>query len=142
MYILDTDHLSVLDRGGVAAQILSQRLSQVDSRQVVTTIISYEEQMRGWLDYGTKNQAVERQVEAYKLLKRQLMNYCGIPVLEFDQSAVQTFQRLRKTYPRLGAMDLKIAAIGLETQSIVLTRNQRDFGKIEGLLIEDWTIVG
>jgi tRNA(fMet)-specific endonuclease VapC len=142
MYILDTDHLSVLDRGGVAAQILSQRLSQVDSRQVVTTIISYEEQMRGWLDYGTKNQAVERQVEAYKLLKRQLMNYCGIPVLEFDQPAVQTFQRLRKTYPRLGAMDLKIAAIGLETQSIVLTRNRRDFGKIEGLVIEDWTIVG
>jgi tRNA(fMet)-specific endonuclease VapC len=141
MYILDTDHLSVLDRGGVAAQILAQRLSQVDSRQVVTTIISYEEQMRGWLDYGTKNQTVERQVEAYKLLKRQLMNYCGIPVLEFDQTAVQTFQRLRKTYPRLGAMDLKIAAIGLETQSIVLTRNQRDFGKIEGLLIEDWTLV-
>jgi hypothetical protein len=35
-----------------------------------------------------------------------------------------------------------IGAIGLETQSIVLTRNQRDFGKIEGLLIEDWTIVG
>jgi tRNA(fMet)-specific endonuclease VapC len=142
MYILDTDHLSVLDRGGVAAQILSQRLSQVDSRQVVTTIISYEEQMRGWLDYGTENQTVERQVEAYKLLKRQLMNYCGIPVLEFDQSAVQIFQRLRKTYPRLGAMDLKIAAIGLETQSIVLTQNQRDFGKIEGLLVEDWTIVG
>jgi tRNA(fMet)-specific endonuclease VapC len=108
----------------------------------VTTIISYEEQMRGWLGYGTKNQTVERQVEAYKLLKRQLMNYCGIPVLEFDQPAVQTFQRLRKTYPRFGAMDLKIAAIGLETQSIVLTRNRRDFGKIEGLLIEDWTIVG
>jgi tRNA(fMet)-specific endonuclease VapC len=55
---------------------------------------------------------------------------------------VQTFQRLRKTYPRLGAMDLKIAAIGLETQSIVLTRNRRDFGKLEGLVIEDWTIVG
>jgi tRNA(fMet)-specific endonuclease VapC len=142
MYILDTDHLSVLDRGGVVAQNLGHRLAQIDSRQVVTTIISYEEQMRGWLDYAAKNQTVERQVEAYQQLKRQLTNYYGIPVLEFDPPAAQEFQRLKKTYPRLGAMDLKIAAIGLATQSIVLTRNQRDFGRIEGLLIEDWTIVG
>jgi tRNA(fMet)-specific endonuclease VapC len=39
MYILDTDHLSVLDRGGVKAQSLLQRLAGVDPRQVATTII-------------------------------------------------------------------------------------------------------
>lgn len=113
MYILDTDHLSVLDRGGVNAQRLLQRLASVSSRQVAASIISYEEQMRGWLSYIAKAQTIEQQVETYKQLKRQLANYCTIPVLEFDEKAAQEFQRLRKEYPRLGTMDLKIASVAL-----------------------------
>jgi tRNA(fMet)-specific endonuclease VapC len=138
MYILDTDHLSVLERGGVGAQRLFQRLASIDSTQVATSIISYEEQMRGWLSYAAKSQTIEQQVEAYKQLKRQLMNYCAIPILDFDQEAALEFQRLKKLYPRLGTMDLKIASIALANQAIVLTRNNRDFGQILGLFIEDW----
>ncbi len=139
MYILDTDHLSVLDRGGNNAQPLLQRLANINPTQVAVSIISYEEQMRGWLSYIAKTQAVEQQVEAYRHLKRQLANYCTIQVLEFDESAVQEFQRLRKTYPRLGTMDLKIASIVLVNQAVLLTRNSADFGQIAGLFIEDWT---
>jgi tRNA(fMet)-specific endonuclease VapC len=51
MYIFDTDHLSVLERGGTNAQRLKQRLASVNSTQVAVSIISYEEQMRGWLSY-------------------------------------------------------------------------------------------
>jgi tRNA(fMet)-specific endonuclease VapC len=65
MYILDTDHLSILDRGGVVAQVLLRRLARVPPQQVVTTIISYEEQMRGWLNYATKRQTMAQQIEAY-----------------------------------------------------------------------------
>ena len=54
MYILDTDHLSVLDRGGVNAQRLIQKLASVSSAEVAASIISYEEQMRGWLSYIAK----------------------------------------------------------------------------------------
>lgn len=139
MYILDTDRISVLDRGGLAAQNLLQRLANINPSQVATSIISYEEQMRGWLSYGAKAKTVEQQVEAYKQLKRQLMNYCVIPILDFDGEAAQEFQRLRNLYPRLGAMDLKIAAVALVNQAVVLTRNSRDFGQIGGLFIEDWT---
>jgi tRNA(fMet)-specific endonuclease VapC len=74
MYILDTDHLSVIDREGVNAQSLLQRLAGIDPTQVATSIISYEEQMRGWLSYTARAQTVEKQVEAYKQLKRQLTN--------------------------------------------------------------------
>ncbi len=59
MYILDTDHLSVLDRGGVPAQRLLQRLANINPTQVATSIISYEEQMRGWLSYGAKVKTIE-----------------------------------------------------------------------------------
>jgi tRNA(fMet)-specific endonuclease VapC len=139
MYILDTDHLSVLDRGGVNAQRLLQRLASVSPTQVAASIISYEEQMRGWLSYIAKAQTIEQQVEPYKQLKRQLANYCAIPVLEFDEQAAQEFQRLRKEYPRLGTMDLKIASVALVNRAVLLTRNSADFGQISDLSIEDWT---
>ncbi|AFY32351.1 type II toxin-antitoxin system VapC family toxin [Calothrix sp. PCC 7507] len=139
MYILDTDHLSVLDRGGANAQRLLQRLASLSSSQVATSIISYEEQMRGWLSYIAKAQSIEQQVETYKQLKRQLANYCAIPVLEFDEQATQEFQRLRKEYPRLGTMDLKIASLALVNRAVLLTRKSADFGQIAGLFIEDWT---
>jgi tRNA(fMet)-specific endonuclease VapC len=139
MYILDTDHLSVLDRGGAKSQRLVERLANVSSSQVVTSIISYEEQMRGWLSYVAKSQSLQQQVEAYKQLKRQLTNYCAIPILEFDEQATQEFQRLRKIYPRIGTMDLKIASVTLANKAVLLTRNSSDFGQIADLSIEDWT---
>ena len=140
MYILDTDHLSILERKGANTQPLLQRMRAIDPAQISTTIISYEEQMRGWLSYIAKAQTEDKQVEAYKQLKNQLMNYCAIPVIEFDLNAVREFNYLRKTYPRLGKMDLEIAAITIVNRSILLTRNSLDFGQIAGLSIEDWKI--
>jgi tRNA(fMet)-specific endonuclease VapC len=138
MYILDTDHLSVIDRGGEQAKGLLQRLASIDPTQVATSIISYEEQMRGWLSYIAKAQTLEKQVEAYKELKRQLNNYCIIPVVEFDDRAAQEFQRIKKLYPRLGTMDLKIASIVLVNRAVLLTRNSSDFGCIADLPVESW----
>jgi tRNA(fMet)-specific endonuclease VapC len=95
--------------------------------------------MRGWLSYAAKAQSIEQQVEAYKQLKRQLINYCVIPILDFDREAVQEFQRLKKLYPRLGAMDLKIPSVALVNPAVLLTKNSHDFGQIGGLFIENWT---
>ncbi|NJL86093.1 MAG: type II toxin-antitoxin system VapC family toxin [Leptolyngbyaceae cyanobacterium SM1_1_3] len=139
MYIFDTDHLSVLERGGTNAERLRKRLESIDSTQISVSIISYEEQMRGWLSYVNKVKNIEQQVEAYKRLKQQLKNYCMIPILEFDQQAAQEFQRLKKAYRQLGSMDLKIASVALVNKAVLLTRNSADFEKISGLSIEDWT---
>jgi tRNA(fMet)-specific endonuclease VapC len=139
MYILDTDHLSIMDRGGVGADNLRNRLGMIDPRQVATSIISYEEQMRGWLSYAAKAQTVEKQVLAYKELRRQLTNFCAIPIVEFDESAAEEFKNLKKLYPRLGTMDLKIAGVVLVNRAVLLTRNSADFGQIRGLQVEDWT---
>lgn len=66
---------------------------------------------------------------------------------KFDKSAIAPFsrtaalehQQLRKAYPRIGNMDLKIAAIALTNNAILLTRNNSDFGQILELRTEDWT---
>ena len=139
MYILDTDHLSVLDRGGINAQRLLTRLAKVNPNQISATIISYEEQTRGWLSHISKARNLEAQVEIYKQLKRQINNYCTIPIIDFDIDAANEFQRIRKLYPRLGTMDLKIAAIAISKEATLLTRNLSDFQNIVGLKFEDWT---
>jgi tRNA(fMet)-specific endonuclease VapC len=48
MYLLDTDHLSLLQRQGNSAQSLIQRL-QLNMSPIAATVISYEEQTRGWM---------------------------------------------------------------------------------------------
>ncbi len=36
-------------------------------------------------------------------------------------------------------MDLRIASIALTTDSTLVSRNLRDFKKVPGLVVEDWT---
>lgn len=139
MFILDTNHLTILYRGGDPSKKLRQRLNSVASDQVVTSIISYEEQTRGWLSSFGQAKAIERQVKIYKSLKKHLVSYCEIPVLDFDEKAAQEFNRLRKLHQRTGTADLKIASIALVKRATVLTQNTRDFEKVAGLSVEDWS---
>jgi tRNA(fMet)-specific endonuclease VapC len=50
MIVLDTDHLTLLERGRDAgSQILQDRLNRLDTQSRATTIVTYEEQTRGWM---------------------------------------------------------------------------------------------
>ncbi len=140
MYILDTDHLTILQRGGQLAQQLKYKLADLDPNQVFTTIITYEEQTRGWLSYIAKQSSIDSQVIAYQELEKHLNNYRSIPVIGYTQDSALKFQELRKIYKKLGTMDLKIASICITHQALLLTRNLKDFGQILELNAEDWTI--
>ena len=140
MVVLDTDHMTLIewsDRRGSAR--LRARLGALLPAEVATTVISYEEQMRGWMAYLARTRSVVEQMEAYRRLHRQLQNYCRIPVLTFDEHAATTFQRLRRARIRIGTMDMKIAAIVLSCNATLLSRNLADFRQVPGLRVEDWT---
>lgn len=140
MVILDTDHMSLLEwAGSPPTQKLESRLRQVSSDEICTTVISYEEQLRGWMGMLAKATKLKNQIEVYGRLESQLTNYCRLSVLTFDESAAVEFARLKKERPGLGTMDLKIAAIALAKNATLLSRNRRDFGQIAGLKLEDWT---
>lgn len=140
MYLLDTDHMSLLERSGPEGARIRERLRSVPLDDVATTVISYEEQMRGWLSRIARATKSERQLAVYRELKKQLRNYCDIAVVDYDASAIAEYERLKKTRIRLGTMDLKIAAIALANNSILLTRNLSDFQKVPDLRAEDWSI--
>jgi tRNA(fMet)-specific endonuclease VapC len=139
MFLLDTDHITLMDRGGQEGQNILARLAALSADQVTASIISYEEQMRGWLAAINSMRAVDRQIEGYQRLERTLEFYCSMALLPFDAKAAEQFQRLWLTRIRIGTMDLKIAAIALANNRTLLSRNISDFGKVPGLHVEDWS---
>jgi tRNA(fMet)-specific endonuclease VapC len=140
MVILDTDHVTILEKGsGEEYDRLQARLRQVPSSSRWSTIISFEEQSRGWLAYVARARTPVQQIDAYRKLKGHLDSYCAIQVLEFDDRAAAEFQRLRQFRLRVGTMDLRIAAIVLANKATLVSRNIIDFRKIPDLKVEDWT---
>jgi tRNA(fMet)-specific endonuclease VapC len=139
MIVLDTDHLSCLEWGSEESARLRDRLAEAHDRSVVVSIISYEEQMRGWMALLGKAPDVIKQVDAYSRLKKHLQLYCSVPLIDFSKKAAEKFPDLRRQKIRIGSMDLKIAASCLCEDALLLTRNTIDYSKVPGLRFEDWT---
>ena len=65
MIVLDTDLITILQRGsGEDHRHLSRRIRQRAAEGITTTIITYEEQMRGWLAVVAKARTMPHQVES------------------------------------------------------------------------------
>lgn len=142
MYILDTDHISLLESASSSpeAQRLRFRINKLKGPERITTIITFEEQVRGWMSFLAQARSLAQQVAAYGRLKGVLDRYLKITVLEFDVGAAAEFERLQRLRLRIGTMDLKIAAIALAHNATVLTRNLKDFSRVPDLRVEDWTL--
>jgi tRNA(fMet)-specific endonuclease VapC len=63
-----------------------------------------------------------------------------VNVLPVDPTALQPFLVLKSMPVRIGTNDLRIAATALANQAILATCNQRDFGQVPGLTVENWAI--
>ena len=50
------------------------------------------------------------------------------------------YEELRRQKIRVGTQDLRIAAIVLSVDGLLVTRNQCDFAQVPGLVLQDWTI--
>ncbi len=139
-WLLDTDHLTILERGGSTALPLQIRLGELPANEFGTTIISYEEQMCGWLAHVSKAKTPQKTVEAYALLQDHIETFRDAPILAYGDLAATEFERLRQARIGIGTSDLRIAAICLARDATLLTRNLRDFNRIPGLRAEDWSV--
>ena len=96
--------------------------------------------MRGWLERAARTQTGEGYVRVYESLANNLTLYCGMTLLPFESRAAVWFDNWKAAKMKVGTQDLKIAAIAMANDAVVLTRNTRHFGKVPGLRVEDWTI--
>ena len=139
-YLLDTDHITVLQQPfGSDYVTLSARLSQHAQTDFALSVVSFHEQLLGAHTVIAQARAATSIVRGYTLLREILDAYLFAPVLPFDAAASARFEFLKKQRIRVATMDLRIASIAQTRGLVLLTRNAVDFGKIPGLIFEDWT---
>jgi tRNA(fMet)-specific endonuclease VapC len=70
LYVLDTDHLVILERKTKSVYgILVSRLQQEHPANVCVSIVSFHEQMQGWLALLNRARTAAQTVLAYRKLE-------------------------------------------------------------------------
>jgi tRNA(fMet)-specific endonuclease VapC len=134
--ILDTDVLTLYQRGD--AEVV-RRLQARSLPQLAVTIISVEEELTGWYTRLRRARKRDQLAAVYQRLTTAVRFLARFQILSFAEPAIVRFEHLRVTYRRLGKNDLRIAAIALEENAVLATKNVRDFKQIKGLQLEDWS---
>ena len=131
-YLLDTNILSNLiknPQGVVARTIVS--LPAEDRDALATSIVVAAELRYGAAKKGSRKltDRVERLLEA-------------IDVLPLEADADRRYATIRMELERagkiIGGNDLLIAAHALSLGAVLVSDNVREFGKIKGLIVENW----
>lgn len=137
MFILDTNHLRELINGTYLGERLRLRIKTAGT-EVLTSVISADESLRGWLALIAKADTPEKESIAYSRLNETIDILSDLVRLPYDLDAAARFQNFRKAGLRTGSKDLKIACIALEHDATVLTRNTGDFAVVPGLKVANW----
>jgi tRNA(fMet)-specific endonuclease VapC len=136
-YILDTDTLSLLQQGHSR---VSQQCGARPTGDLAITVISVEEQLSGWYTALRKARRPDHLAQVYARLASTVQFLAQWTILPFTTSAIARSQHLFGLRLNVRRMDLRIAAIVLEHGGTLATRNTRDFGRVPGLVLEDWSI--
>ena len=141
IFVLDTDIRSLLGhQDSPEAPRIRRHIAELPPQDlVVTTIINYEEQMRGWMAALSRAKSRKSEVAIYTRLIQHLRTFQRINVLSYDDRAAAIASALRTQHRSMGAMDLKIASIVRAHNATLVTRNIADFRKVSDLRMEDWT---
>jgi tRNA(fMet)-specific endonuclease VapC len=131
MYCFDTDVLSAVLKRDPPMHLI-RRLSHVPATEQFTTSITL-----GELLYGT----ARRGSSELEVRVRELITGAAA-ILPFDSPAAETYgplrARLEREGQRLDEPDLRIASIVLSRDMTLVTGNVRHFGRVPGLLLENW----
>src|SRR6267378_2373000 len=119
-FVFDTDHLTLFHH---KHSKLMQHLAAQSAGAVAITPVSMEETLRGRLAVLRRGLVGVNHVRAYANLVASVELFHLFPIVDFDVASEAEFQLLRTARLRVGAQDLKIAAIALTNRLTVLTRN-------------------
>ncbi len=136
-YLIDTDHLTLLEMGDA---IIAQNVARRSPQEIAIAIVTVEETLRGRLALLARASTGLLRVRRYQELRESIHLLGALQILDYCDSAEARFLSLRGIKPQIGSQDLKIASIALAHSLVVVTRNRRDFGRVPGLSIEDGSI--
>ena len=129
MILLDTNTLIYYLKG---LDAVVRRLQSASPREVaIPSVVAYE------VEYGTlKSGAARRRSVVAGLL-------AGLTEVPFDHDAAREAARIRLELERQGAiigpMDLLIAGTAASRGAVLATSNTKEFARVAGLRLADWT---
>ena len=77
--------------------------------------------------------------KVYDRLTAAVRSLSRVPIVSVSEAAIRRAKALQAAKLNVRKMDLCIAAIALELDATVVTCNVRDFKRVPGLKIEDWS---
>ena len=120
MILLDTDHLSVLtDRRAAGHAALVRRL-ELAQEPLAIPIVAVEEQCKGWLAKLNRTRDIHQQIAPYRRLADLFDFLAEWDIISLSESAADLFAQFRRQKLRVGSLDLKIAAITLAENTLLL----------------------
>ena len=116
---------------------------EANAKNIAVTIVTAEELIRGRFNVirqASEPSQTDKLILAYTKLWDTLEDLKILNILKFDGDAGTIYKEFFRQRIRLGTQDLRIAAIVLANNAILVTRNNRDFSQVPDLVQEDWTI--
>ena len=108
LVLMDTDHVSILQmRSQPFCDRLEARLAQHAPDQIAISIVSFQENVEGWLAWIKRARTDAQIVEGYRRLGSILHDYREASVLPFNKEAQALFVSLRKHHRRVKTLDLQ-----------------------------------
>lgn len=119
---------------------LSRGLARTTIRKFHLSVVSIQEQMRGWLGRFKKLNTTSKLADWNdRFVNRIFPVWKKYPMLAFPEPAILRFEHLRSLRLNIGLMDLRLAATALENGLTMVTRNVSDFRPVPGLTVDDWS---
>ena len=136
-FVLDTDMLSLYQRNH--PQVLAAIDNHVTDQLCLSTI-TLEEQIGGWSALARSAKSPQADEHAAMLLAAIVVSWNRFAIVPMTIVARTQFDLLVSAKLNVKHNDLRIAASAMQLGATVVTRNRRDFARVAGLLIEDWSI--
>jgi tRNA(fMet)-specific endonuclease VapC len=128
--MLDTDICTYIIKH--RPELVARRFRKIPREELCISAITYAELMNG----AKKSVQTERNIAKLTELAQELR------VLPFDVDAATVYGDVRSQLELrgqvIGANDLLIAAHGLQRGLILVTNNEKEFRRVEGLRFENW----
>src|SRR5438309_1543937 len=105
-FLLDTDTITLVQFGH---GIIIRNLAAHADTDIILAVVSFQEQLRGWLGRLGKLAAPAQQADWYdRLVTRMFPVWRRFEMLPFPVAAMQRFQQLRSLRLNIGLMDLRL----------------------------------
>jgi len=107
---------------------------------LIISTITIEEQIGGWSALARSAKKPQQHEHALMFLAALVASWRKFALVTMIQQPLAQFETLIKAKLNVIRNDQRIAANALELRATVVTRNRRDFSRVPGQLIEDWSV--